>query len=248
MVNEPGSVSSLYVASPRDVVPFPTGAPSRKQSTVEKIPQASAGSSDRPGFSALMAQARDQGEQRAQVASQLRQFQSNLQNADDLLSQIKERLVHIVKQYPPFASDDPQRLAYLNAITGLRKQLDALEFPPEQSTTEVASQGKGNGVELPTLPANPLKQDTPIPGLDTASASDEEVQSALQAIRQMQDKVHEAQGKLWQDVVDFVGGPNPGQDAESNAQAQAGEIRGYVASDSSKGMGLSLSAILSIGL
>ncbi len=248
MVNEPGSISSLYVATPRDVVPFPTGAPSRKQSTVEKIPQTSAGSSDRPGFSALMAQARDQGEQRAQVASQLRQFQSNLQQADDLLSQIKERLVHIVKQYPPFAGDDPQRVAYLNAITGLRKQLDALEFPPEQASNGAEVAGQGSGVQLPTLPANPLKQDTPIPGLDAATASDEEVQSALQVIRQMQDKVHDAQGKLWQDVVDFVGGPNQGQDAEIHAQAQAGEIRGFVASDSSKGMGLSMSAILAIGL
>lgn len=247
MVDEIGSVSSLYVASTRDVVPFQTEAQSRKRAAVENTKQASAGQLDRPGFSASIAQIRASAEQRAETAVQLRQFQTNVRAADELLAEIKEQLTHIVKQYPPFALDDPQRLAYLNAIAGLRKQLDALAFPPEREANKEAST-VGSGQAAPLLSDIPVKGDLSIPELAPRSAGDEEVASALGAVKNAQARVQELQGSMWQDVVNFVGTPNLGQSADDQVQAQVGEVRGYVASNTSRGIGLSLNTILSIGI
>ncbi len=248
MVNEPGNIAFLHVATPRDVVPFPTGVPSRGRAAVENTQQASAGQPDRPGFSALFAQFRALGEQRAEAAVQLRQFQTSLQRADELLAAIKEQLGHIVKQYPPFNHDDPQRIAYLNAISGLRKQLDALTFPPErQLQDQLSAAGEGHGT-VPAIPANPLQGDLAIPDLDPRLASDAEVKTALDAATKVLDKVQEVQDLMWQDVVRFVGGTNLGPDGDSSAQTRAGEVQGYIAAHPARGgIGVSLQAILSIG-
>jgi hypothetical protein len=178
---------------------------------------------------------------------QFRQAQSGLKRADELLAAIKEQLVHIVKQYPPFAQDDPQRIAYLNAVTGLRKQLDALAFPPERKLREALSNEDGGQAAVPLVPTTAIKGDLAIPELDPTSASDAAVESVLDAIKHAQDKVHEVQGSMWQDVVRFVGEPNLGWSADAQVQAQAGEVREYIASNTSRGIGLSLNTILSIG-
>lgn len=248
MVNESGSISFLHVAAPRDVVPFSTGAPSRGRAAVENPRQASAGHPDRPGFSALFAQIRVLGEQRAETAAQLRQFQSSLHRADDLLEQIKEQLGQIIKQYPPFAQDDPQRIAYLNSISGLRKQLDALTFPPEhRPQAQLSQMGEGQDT-LPAVPPHPLRDVPAIPELDPRTAGDAEVKSALDAVTRVQAMVHDVQAGMWQDVVRYVGTSNLGPDGDSSARTRAGEVQHYVASHPSPGgIGVGVRAILSIG-
>lgn len=247
MVNESGNLSFLNVATPRDFAPFSAGAPSRRLAATGNIPRVPTGMPNRPVISTFVAQVRVFVERRAEAASQLRQFQSSLGHADELLAKIKEQLLNIVKQYPPFAQDDPQRLAYLNAITGLRKQLDALTFPPEQTQRD-ASSASGPGLEeVPSLPANPLKGDLSIPDLDPASAADEDVQQALTAVNAIHDKVKEVRAALWQDVVRYVGESNLGLQANSRAQAQAGQVRDHLATNAPMGAGLGLGAVLFIG-
>jgi hypothetical protein len=248
MVNELGNIASLHVAMPRDVVPFPTGAPSRGRAAVENTQQASAGQPDRPGFSALFAQFRASGEQRAEAAVQLRQFQTSLQRADEVLTAIRKQLGRIVKQYPPFNLDDPQRIAYLNAIPGLRKQLDALTFPPERQQQDQPSSAVDGHGKVPAIPANPLQGDLAIPDLDPRLASDAEVRTALDAATKVLAQVREVQDRMWQDVVRFVGGANLGPDGDASAQTRAVEVQRSIAAYPGRGgIGVSLQAILSIG-
>lgn len=245
MVDELGSVPSLYVAGSRDVLPFPGGGPSRKRAVVQNIQQASAGQQDRPGFSASIARIRAYAEQRAEAAVQLRQFQKNTRRADELLAEIKEQLTRIVKQYPPFAQDDPQRLAYLNAITGLRKQLDALTFPPERQSRADLSAEEAERTVIPPVPG---KQLIDLPDLDPGNTRDAELETALDAIQKAQGEVRKLQGSMWQDVVRVVGEANLGSNGDGQAQAKAGEVREYVASNTGRGIGLSLNTIQSLGI
>lgn len=246
MVHETGSIPSLHLASFRDAVPFSTGISSRKRAVVENIQQASAGQLDRPGFSASVAKIRASAEQRAIAATQLRQFQTNIQRADELLGTIKAQLVRIVKQYPPFAHDDPQRLAYLNAIAGLRKQLEALTFPPASEPGKEPDEGVGQ--QVPRLSNRPVKADLAIPELDPVRAGDEDVASALDAVTHAQARARELRESLWQDVVRYVGTANLGPGADGQVEAQARQVRAHVASNTSQGMGLSLNSILSMGI
>lgn len=248
MVNESGSVSSLYVATHRGVVPSSNGASPRVHVGVQEQLQATAGQSDRPGFSSLYAQIQATNDMRGEAAVQLRQAQSGLQQADELLNEIKNRLVEIVKQYPPFAQDSPQRIAYLNAITGLRKQLDALAFPPERHDGNANASGVDWQKTLPPQAVLPAQGDLAIPELDPGTASDGEVGKALDAVTKAQDKVHEMKGEMWQGVVQYLGETNLGQIADYKARSQAEDVRGYVAANPVRGIGVSTQTILANGV
>lgn len=248
MVNEPGSVSSLYVAAHRGVTPSSTGVSPRVQTGMQEKVQATAGQVDRPGFSSLYAQIQATNDVRGEAAVQLRQAQSSLQQADELLTAIKTELVQIVKQYPPFAQDSPQRIAYLNAITGLRKQLDALAFPPDRQDSDVAPTGVDWQKTLPPQAALPASGDLAIPELDPGTASDGEVGVALEAATKAHDKVREMKGAMWQDVVQYLGETNLGQIADYKARSQVEDVRGYVAANPARGIGVSTQTILVNGV
>jgi hypothetical protein len=247
MVSESGSVSSHYVAMPREVTSLPSGVSFRSKADVQDNIQLPSGLSDRQGMSSLYAQIRASGDQRGEAAVQLRQTHQGLQQAGDLLAQIKERLLHIVKQYPPFTLDSPQRIAYLNAITGLRKQLDALTFPPRRQEGNVSSEGGGWQQASPPSPPSPRPGDLSIPKLDPLSASDIQVRTALDAVTKAQGKVNEAEDGLWQDMVRYVGEPNMGQLADNQAQAKARQVSGYIAAHPVHGIGVNASSLLAGG-
>lgn len=83
------------------------------------------------------------------------------------LSQMKEALTEIVKQYPPYSVEDRRRVQYLQLFSGLRKEIEALTTPlgqsVEQSAKAVAQQ---------------------VPSLDPAKASDQEVVAAVRSLEQ----------------------------------------------------------------
>lgn len=244
MVNEPGSISSLYVAAHRGVALTSAGAVPRMNASPQEQLQVPAGQTDRPGFSSFYAQLQTSNDARGEAAQQLRQAQSGLQQADELLTEIKNRLVQIVKQYPPFAQDSPQRIAYLNAITGLRKQLDALEFPPEREDNNITPPGVDWQQLLPPQATLPARGDLAIPDLDPRMASDQEVSSALDAAMKALGTVNEIKGQMWQDVVHYLGEANLGQIADYKARSQAEEVRGYVAAYPTRGIGVGVQTIL----
>ena len=248
MVNESGSVSSLYVAAPRGGTLSSVGTSPRVHADVQDTSQATAGQTDRPGFSSLYAQIRASMDLRGEAALQLRQAQSGLQQADDLLVEIKSRLVQIVKQYPPFSQDSPQRIAYLNAITGLRQQLDALAFPPERQDQNDRLADVEWQKTLPPQAVSPAPGDLAIPDLDPRTASDDEVGTALDAVMKAQDRVNEIKGEMWQDVVRYVGETNLGQIADYKARSLAEDVRGYAAANPARGIGVSAQTILANGV
>ncbi|MEW6677856.1 MAG: hypothetical protein AB1421_08030 [Pseudomonadota bacterium] len=169
-----------------------------------------------------------------------------MQKSDELLAQIKERLTHIVKQYPPFSQDSPQRITYLNSISGLRKQLDALAFPPERK----AQQAETASLGLPSVPGPslPAKGDLAIPELDPRKATDEEVRSALDAVVAAQARVTEAQDSMWDAVVRFVGDDNLAPASDSRVQNQADSVRSYVAANPGQVLGFDLHHALAANL
>jgi hypothetical protein len=170
-----------------------------------------------------------------EAALQIRRAQSGLDSADKLLAEIKANLIQIVKQYPPYAQDSPQRIAYLNAITGLRKQLEALSFAPtgEKGVRPIPSgQGFDGQSALPPRAALPQPGDLAIPELSPQTASDGEVASALDAVKSSQDKVAQLKKSMWEDVMRFVGSLDNNQ-----AISHAGEVRTFIASSPSQGIG-----------
>lgn len=77
----------------------------------------------------------DVGKHAQRLAEQdvLHQFAKTIRSADealglvkDVLFEIKRELIEFVKQYPPYAQASPERISFLNSISGLRKQIEAL--------------------------------------------------------------------------------------------------------------------------
>lgn len=59
-----------------------------------------------------------------------RQQLAQAETAQRLLREMKDNLVAIVKNYPPFPPDSRERQRYLEMAEGLRKQMEALIVPP----------------------------------------------------------------------------------------------------------------------
>lgn len=247
MVNESGSVTSPHVATPRDVSALPVAGLTRRPVLEQDLFPGPAGPKDRPGFVTLYAQLRAAKDLRGEAALQFRQGQASLRQADELLEEIKSQLLQIVKQYPPFSLESPQRIAYLNAITGLRKQLDALAFPPDRRDQEAGESGIDWQNSVPPRPGYPAPGELAITELDPRMATDDDVKTALDAITKAQEGVSDARAGMWQDVVRYVGEASIGQIADYKAESQAQEVRVHIAANPSRGIGLSADKILGTG-
>jgi hypothetical protein len=159
--------------------------------------------------SGLHAQIRQVKDGLMEAAQMLRQANTGLVLADELLGDIKINLTEIVKQYPPLAHDAPQRVAYLNAITGLRKQLEALSFPPDRAVSAESGVALGRGMDwlatTPPVPTVPSEGDLAIPELDPATATDKQIEEALGVVTAVQDHIAALRENMWGDVLNFVG-------------------------------------------
>ena len=144
-----------------------------------------------------------------QAASFLREAGSTLDKAAKTLDALEKGLEKIVKIYPPYPLDDPQRVDLLNKLSGLRKEIDSLTFPPPERLNAVGrllgggeSQAGNLGVDGNAAPgSDPI---TDIPALDPKSASDKEVSQAYEQVKLLKSVVEDVQSGIWKDVVDFV--------------------------------------------
>lgn len=130
MVSE---VSGIH-ASPVSVGPsLPAGASTGIQSS-GAVGQAQAPltgpSADSMRLSAL-ARAAGRGIPLNEAASMVRYADKVMAEVGQILGQMRESLGAIVKMYPPYPIDNPQRVEYLNKYTQLRHQIDALTIPPD---------------------------------------------------------------------------------------------------------------------
>lgn len=95
----------------------------------------------------------------AQVAQTVREVTDALEHAQALVGAMREQVQILVKNYPPFPPGSEQRLQYLNSISALRQQLEAMNIPPLES-----------GVEPVLYP-----READLPELDPERATDVEI-------------------------------------------------------------------------
>lgn len=236
MVNEIGSVTSLPVTALRSGQPATAPAVPGGGRVIPMQSSRAAGHADASAslsaYAQKVAQKSGQGEVLAELAVDVRKINVGLDKADALLNQIQENLTKIVKQYPPFEQESTERVRLLNTISGLRKQLDALAFPPERKSQESAP-----------VPLYPVKGDLAVPELDPKQATDAEVVSALEQIEKMRAGVAAQRERLWKDVTAFVSEPTVAQ-----AEADLAALQQFVGSSSGVGLGGNFGGGLGVGL
>ncbi len=152
-------------ASPGSLSFEATGAP-RSATVAEAREPAMVNISD-------LASLRFQKDQSIEAGKRIRQVDQAMEQQASVMRQMQSELGAIVKQYPPFASDDPQRAKYLEAFSGLRAQIEAVTWPKEPALETLVPLG----MRLPAA----LGQTPPIPDLPK-TASDADVRNAYASI------------------------------------------------------------------
>lgn len=146
-------------------------------------------------------------------ASMIREIDHVANKAEELLDKIDNKLGEIVKMYPPYPIDSPQRISLLNDIGGLRKQVEALTFPPSDDVDalqkllnpqKISSEEVGD-FSFGSKAVEEVKTRLwDIPLLVPAAATDEEVASVLSQVRALKSSIEDLQAGMWKDVVSFV--------------------------------------------
>lgn len=187
------------------------------------------------------AQLRARQEGLNQAASVVREVGDTVEQSGELLGKVEKNLGEIVKMYPPYPIDSPQRVSLLNDISGLRKQIEALTFPPSDAVDAVgrlignqkdASGKEGEAATKLDALAAIKDQMWDIPALDPKAASDEEVSKVLDQVKATKSSLEDLKNGMWEDVVSFV------KQAQSpEAQNEAAGIRDKLADLGNLGIG-----------
>ncbi len=69
-------------------------------------------------------------EKRNAVAMTVRQVDTTMDAIDENITQMKDQLLQIVKQYPPFPPDSQDRMNILRNFGQMRRLIERLSFPP----------------------------------------------------------------------------------------------------------------------
>ncbi|MDP2787495.1 MAG: hypothetical protein Q8O79_05415 [Pseudomonadota bacterium] len=147
------------------------------------------------------------------AAAVVREVGATVEKADKLLSKMEEDLGTVVKIYPPYPIDNPERISLLNNFGGLRRQIDALTFPPPETLEELGrllntpedanakNAGNAEQVSAVSLIKEPMWD---IPSLDPLAASDAAVSEAFDQVKSMRSVLEDLQVGMWKDVISFV--------------------------------------------
>lgn len=170
-------------------------------------------------------------------ASVVRELGGAIEKADQLLGKVADHLDKIVKMYPPYPIDNPLRVALLNQISGLRKQIDQLTFPQPETVDAVGrllgakadAAGKGGD---PASQKDAVAAAKALPVLDPQAASDAEVGKALDQVKAAKTSLQDLRVGMWQDVVNFVK-----QSESPEAQSGAAGVRVQLADLGNRGIG-----------
>lgn len=99
------------------------------------------------------------------VATNVRESARVLQQARELVDAMRVKSLAIIKNYPPFPPGSEERRQYLESIQALRRQMEALIYPPPQ---------RADGGALPV--------EYTLPTLDSLQATDSEVAAFHQGL------------------------------------------------------------------
>lgn len=146
-----------------------------------------------------------------QAASVVREVGHVAGQADRLLGRMQEDLSTVVKMFPPYPLDNPERISFLNSFAGLRKQVEALTFPPPEQVDVVArlsgefeTAEVKDGLPVAEAVAAVTKSLWDIATLDPLSANDAEVGKALDQVQSAQSALEQLRRGMWHDVAGFV--------------------------------------------
>jgi hypothetical protein len=145
------------------------------------------------------ARAQDNRDARFESVVKARTETSLMVSAEQKLTDMKAGIESVVKRYPPYPSNSPERLALLNDVVGLRKQVEALMVPADPDKAGEAGKGEVDNErkqylrELMGLPEWPLD-----------NISDNELVQMLGQVDQALTAVTGTREAMWADVVDRV--------------------------------------------
>lgn len=177
MVNEINSIGTTSAQGLGYTNAMQPGPPrSQGDSTQQPTMPPSVNVGARQGAYAALASAKDDA---ALVAKQVKDTRNTLQQANSVLGELADS-TQMVKNFPPFPPGNDQRLNYLKGINGLRKELDALTYPPQAN---------------PNAPIfYPRSSD--LPDLEPKTASDQQIVELGQAAIGIQTRVQESLKQL----------------------------------------------------
>lgn len=236
-----GSTSAVISsANARSVVEAPRSAQSASVAPTQGVDTGGAGR-----VTETFAQLQAKQDELTTASNTLRELDGALKDAGKLLDEMEQDLTKVVKMYPPYPKDNPERVSLLNNISGLRRQIDELTFPPPDEVQALAGVF-GKPEAKPGMPADPASETAvdaveaarermwDIPALDPKAAEDKELKTALEKIQKAQTLLEEVQAGMWQDVVEFVAEA----DTAETEQAGAG-VREQLGKLSDLGIGVS---------
>jgi hypothetical protein len=145
--------------------------------------------------------------QRLDAAADLGEDDAQLAKVDEALAGMQTALEGIVKRYPPYGNGAPERIDLINQVTGLRKQLEALTFPPEAADAEEV---------VKALPSVGQEDQKP------QQVPDEELAALLDKVVAAREEIANVRESMWADVV-------TGPDEEQAAIELAGETGAQIA-------------------
>lgn len=152
----------------------------------------------------VYSQLRVKQEEANQAAGALRETAHTLDESGQLLDDMEEQLAAIVKMYPPYPVDNPERVSLLNNVSGLRRQIDELTFPPperiEAAKRLISADASRQEEEVKPLS---LLDDSmwDIPVLNPETADDDAVAQTLQQVRTAKSVLEAVRGGMWEDIV-----------------------------------------------
>jgi hypothetical protein len=108
-----------------------------------------------------------------QLASELRTAERDLVETDELLAKMREKLTRIVKNFPPYPLDNPERFKMLQSFIGLRKEIERLMVPAPRDAILSKITDEMKSVDIPTL---------------SSDAADKEIERALAEVVAAQEQ------------------------------------------------------------
>lgn len=143
------------------------------------------------------ARALDTRDARYEEVLKVRTEDKQFVSAEEKLSAMKAGIESIVKRYPPYPSNSPERQALLNDVVGLRKQIEALTVPAE-------NKGSAEEVKADIERKQYLRELMGLQEWPVDNISDEELAALLGQTEQAASAVAGAREAMWADVVDRV--------------------------------------------
>lgn len=149
------------------------------------------------------------------LGARTRSVDATFGQAIELIEGMKEQLTQITKQYPPFASDNNERVQYLNNFSGLRAQIEALTFKGEPRPSD-----KWASLKFPTE-----QPSWDIPSLNPTQATDQEIREAEAYLTRINVNLTEQRQSLYDSVMAAL------SDSASPDQVRkiAQQLSGYLA-------------------